>query len=186
MDSTLVNPPPTSLDENKIKLILEVWKTDLEVQQHFNMIEMQIRNIAVTLLTAVVGAAVIGSARLSDVLSTAPVAGDTAASQIPIQAAGYHITPASMILFGGLIAWFACYFMDRHWYHRLLQGSVSHSMYIEKQLENVFPYVSSSNTIKQISPFKLFGKVIHSETKMDIFYFSIGIVLLILIFFVFS
>jgi len=33
-----------------------MWKTAIDVQQHFNQLELQIRNFAVTLLAAVVGA----------------------------------------------------------------------------------------------------------------------------------
>ena len=44
---------------DELKMAIEVWKTVVEVQQHFNTIEMQIRNIAITVLTATIGAAVL-------------------------------------------------------------------------------------------------------------------------------
>jgi hypothetical protein len=45
------------IDEKKATFALEVWKKTIDVQQHFNTIEMQIRNFAITVLTATIGAA---------------------------------------------------------------------------------------------------------------------------------
>jgi hypothetical protein len=49
-------------DDTYLKYKFEAWKTAVEVQQHFNTIEMQIRNIAVTVLTAAIAAAGLTSA----------------------------------------------------------------------------------------------------------------------------
>ena len=40
------------------KLQVEAWKTTVQVQEHFNEIEMKIRALAITVLTAGIGAGV--------------------------------------------------------------------------------------------------------------------------------
>jgi hypothetical protein len=47
------------VSDAKVELVLKAWQTVVEVQQHFNTIEMQIRNIAVAVLTATLGAAAV-------------------------------------------------------------------------------------------------------------------------------
>ena len=42
--------------ENDKKLLLEVWKQCVDVQMHFNDMEMKIRSLAVTVITAISGA----------------------------------------------------------------------------------------------------------------------------------
>ena len=65
--SSQVPRPPaanTAIDEGlRLKLpgdeyrpIIDVWKTTIEVQQHFNDLELRIRSFAVTLVVAVFGA----------------------------------------------------------------------------------------------------------------------------------
>ena len=52
------NPPApaqTSSSPFDAKDVVAVWQTSLEVQQHFNDLELQIRNFAITLLVAVMG-----------------------------------------------------------------------------------------------------------------------------------
>lgn len=46
----------TETEPVKMDFVIEAWKKTIDVQQHFNTIEMQIRNIAVTVLTATIGA----------------------------------------------------------------------------------------------------------------------------------
>lgn len=43
----------SATDENRI----EIWKTIIDVQKHFNELEMRIRNVAVTVLAAFLAAA---------------------------------------------------------------------------------------------------------------------------------
>src|SRR3546814_14384707 len=45
--------PLRATDENRI----EIWKTIIDVQKHFNELEMRIRNVAVTVLAAFLAAA---------------------------------------------------------------------------------------------------------------------------------
>ena len=140
---------------DQVKLGLETWKTAVQVQQHFNTIEMQIRSLAVTVLTATIAAAAV-------------------------------IQSTRVVLFGGLLAWVAFYFMDRWWYHRLLQGSVAKGLEIEAFLKRAGydeDVVGLTTSVSSKSPFKLFKFEVHSWTKIDLFYVLIAIVQVLLIVF---
>jgi phosphoglycolate phosphatase-like HAD superfamily hydrolase len=76
----LVPPPP----DQRIPQLIDVWNKIVGVQQHFNDMEMRIRNYCIT---------VVGAIALSV----------------------------------GMAFWF----MDRHWYHRLLIGSVKQGAVVE-------------------------------------------------------
>ena len=95
------------------ELLIEVWKQTIQVQQHFNDIELRIRNYAITLLGAVFGVAAYA---FKEHAPTGVIIG---------------------LLLGGLILSYAFYFMDRHWYHRLLIGSVKHGLFIEKNAPQI-------------------------------------------------
>jgi hypothetical protein len=150
--------------------MLEAWKTSIEVQQHFNTLEMQIRNFAITVLTAVLGAAALSLG---------------SEYRARMWLGRFEVPLASLIFFAGLVAWGAFYFMDRFWYHRLLRGAVSHAQAIEKALEKDLPGIGLSSAIAQASPVG-FGRkkrwAIHSSGRLDIFYgFIAGIVLVLLV-----
>lgn len=142
------------------KDLLEIWKKCLDVQMHFNQIELQIRNYAVTLLVAVIGASAYAlkehlEARLFE-----------------------HIfSMALVILPAGILGWSAFYFMDRHWYHRLLMGSVFHTIKIEKA---VGPELQLGVAIGKESPIPVLGKKVHSTQKIDLFY-AAGLTFLIVL-----
>jgi hypothetical protein len=127
---------------------------------HFNQIELQIRNYAVTLLVAVIGASAYAlkehlEARLFE-----------------------HIfSMALVILPAGILGWSAFYFMDRHWYHRLLMGSVFHTIKIEKA---VGPELQLGVAIGKESPIPVLGKKVHSTQKIDLFY-AAGLTFLIVL-----
>lgn len=44
-------------DVEKLQIKLEIWKKIIDVQMHFNELEMKIRNFAILLLSALIGAA---------------------------------------------------------------------------------------------------------------------------------
>ena len=138
---------PAGLDK---KDLLEMWKKCVDVQMHFNGIELQIRNYAVTLLVAVIGAAAYALKEHLDV-----------------KIFGHTFSMAVAILPAGILGWYAFYFMDRHWYHRMLLGSVYHTTKIEKA---VGPELQLSVAIGKESPIPVFGKQIHSTQKIDLFY----------------
>ena len=114
-------------DENQVRFMIDAWKTTVETQMHFNTIEMQIRGLAVTVLTTALGAAVLM----------------------------HNQTPqADWMVFAGLVSWLAFYLMDRWWYHRLLKGAVSNAEVIEQRLKDI-PGFALSTKIGEASPVKL-------------------------------
>lgn len=144
------------------KLKLEIWKTTVDVQQHFNDLELRIRNYAVTVLTAVLGAA-----------------GVAIKERLFVRFEGFNTTLAVWFLGVGLVAWLAFYFMDRWWYHRLLYGAVSHGLALEKELAFLFPGRGLTGMIGDASPMYVAGWKIRSPWKIDAFYGGVGFLLLI-------
>lgn len=106
-------------DEISINLSVEAWKKTIDVQQHFNEICMKIRNVYATLLAALF--ALVGLL-------------ETRAEDLTISALGYEIHSILFILFGIFSISMLFYFLDRHWYHRLLVGAVLNGLEIEKHL----------------------------------------------------
>lgn len=170
-------------------LAVESWKKTIDVQQHFNEICMKIRNVYATLLA--------GLFALVGIL-------ETRTEDVTMSAFGYEIHGIILILFG--IFWMSMlfYFIDRHWYHRLLVGSVLSGIEVEKFLSEKlvgFKLTSSigDNSALDISKnsfgnwmlfllakaifaevTKLDGKhLLRSDAKLAIFYKSVAYVCLI-------
>ena len=141
--------------ENDKKLLLAVWKQCVDVQMHFNDMEMKIRSLAVTVITAISGA--IGYLLKENI---------------------YHQF-IIILSFIGIAAWLCFYLMDRFMYHKLLIGAVNSGINIEKRLESLGINVDLGEQIKQASPLKnLFGKEIeiHSNQKLDFFYITVPVI----------
>src|SRR6266566_3484878 len=105
------------VEDEYMTLKLEIWKKTIDVQQHFNDLELRIRNYAVTILVAVMGAV-----------------GLTAGKSLYFNMFGFTESSTTILLEAGLVAWLAFYMLDRWWYHRLLQGAVQHGEAIETEL----------------------------------------------------
>jgi len=150
--------------ETKAKTVLETWKQTIAVQQHFNDLELRIRNYAVTVLVAVIATTVAFLRGRTDV-----------------QIAGWRLPAASLVLVGGLIAWVAFYFMDRFWYHMLLYGSVGHGRFIERRWEPYAPELGLTEAISRASPLQVGPFTIHSTRKIDLFYGTVAVALGLLI-----
>jgi len=144
--------------------VLDAWKTSMEVQQHFNDLELRIRNFAVTLLVTVVGAAAFALKEHYDVTLF-----------------GQRFTLAVAVLLAGILGWLAFYFMDRHWYHRLLLGAVFHTVDNIEKPHAAFPEIALSRRIGAESAIPVWklknarnGRThwmeIHSSEKIDLFY----------------
>jgi hypothetical protein len=163
---------PGEIRDEEAKFVLEAWKTVIGVQQHFNTIEMQIRSIAITVLTAVVGAAVV-------------IYGQTQKAASDAAQTGFHLPTASLLALGGLFAWGAFYFMDRWWYHRLLEGAVKHGQAIEDKIRELPPFgevLGLSTAIRRESAIGFLRKhEIHSARKIDLFYVVVAVLLVVLI-----
>ncbi len=145
------------------QLKIEIWKQVIAVQMHFNEIEMKVRSIAVTVLGALLGAA-----------------GYAQSAKITLTLFDKEIYLSLVLVLSGLLTWFAFYFMDRHWYHRLLLGAVKQGQKIEESLGKNYPEITLTKAIGQESPFKLFWLIsVHSTGKFRIFYGGVMVALLV-------
>jgi len=149
---------------DKTTMQVETWKTTIAVQEHFNEIAMKIRNIAITLVGALLGAVAFA-----------------AKEGLLLRLFGVTVPASSFIVLVALMSLCAFYLMDRFWYHRLLYGAVNHGLEIEETLKAQIPTIGLTTAIKKESPIKLFGKFeIGSTEKIDIFYFLSAVVLIAL------
>lgn len=140
-----------------VKSRLDIWKTIVGVQKHFNDLELKIRNFAIIAL----GAVLTGT-------------GFALRANLKIQLGGTDIPFAAFLLVVGTIVWMAFWFMDRHWYHRLLLGSVRHGMEVEKSLETVLPEIRLTESIKKESPTNIFGREVRSHHRLNLFYWTVA------------
>lgn len=157
-DKTVIKTPDPSplavIDRLSDEQVIDIWKTSIDVQQHFNDLELRIRNFAVTLLVAIVGATAF-----------------SLKERYVVSAGGISFPLAAAVLCAGIIGWLAFYFMDMHWYHRLLIGSVKHTVRIEKERAATRPELGLSRSIGDESPWPLLGRFnIHSSEKITLFY----------------
>jgi phosphoglycolate phosphatase-like HAD superfamily hydrolase len=129
--------------------VVEVWKKVVDVQQHFNDLELRIRNYALTVLGglfAVIGFAIKEHAYRGGLVG---------------------------VLVASLVLLYAFYFMDRHWYHPLLLGSVKHGSFIEDRYRRNFPEMGLTTAIGNTSgEVKVWWwpSVLHSDKRVFLFY----------------
>jgi len=142
---------------------IEIWKKIVDVQQHFNDLELRIRNFALAVTGAFLG---LGGYAIKD-------AGI-------IDAFGFKMSIAGIVVLSAILPLFAFYFMDRLWYHRLLDGAVRAGIDAEGALKSLGYTVDLGSKISERSPFTLWmtNKQIHSKTKMDLFYLMVAAALL--------
>ena len=147
--------------------LVEAWKTTVEVQKHFNDLELRIRNYALTLLLAVAGAS-----------------GVALKEGLFVSVLGARVSLASCLLMAGLVVLCGFYFMDRFWYHRLLRGSVAHGQRLEQKLSELTAdsqcqdLFDLTRAIGHYSPVRLWRWQIHSKHKMDLFYGGMALLLI--------
>lgn len=148
----------SATDENRI----EIWKTIIDVQKHFNELEMRIRNVAVTVLAAFLAAA-----------------GFTTKENIQVTLWVGRVSLTSLVLLAAALCWLAFYGMDRFWYHRLLIGSVKQGLAAENALAATYPEIRLTKAIGDESPVRFGRWQVHSSRKIDLFYWLIASLLLI-------
>jgi hypothetical protein len=141
--------------------LLEVWKTTIDVQKHFNELEMRVRSVAITILAAFLAAA-----------------GYTVKEGLSLRVFGGEIPLAVLVFSAASICWSAFYLMDGLWYHRLLRGAVAHGLKVEEALKETLPEIGLTQSIGEASPFLVKGRKIGSKQKMNWFYGSILVLLL--------
>jgi len=147
---------------DRVKLVLEAWKVTVDVQKHFNDLEMRIRNFALTLITAAIAAA-----------------GLIFKEDIRVQFYWLDIPLVSAILFGAIPIWISFYLMDRFWYHNFLIGAVKHGHFIERRLKSVLPELGLAHAISNESPTRVCKIKIRSSRKIDLFYLLGFVVLMV-------
>lgn len=145
------------MDDKMDSMDLEIWKTVISVQMHFNDLELRIRNFAILLLSAIL-----------------TFASYSLQKDSIVEVHGVEIPFASVVLFIGVAVWLCFWYMDRHWYHRLLIGAVKHAIKIEDRYKDSRPTLALSETIKDNSPHELLGRKIRSHNRLDIFYWVIA------------
>ena len=142
---------------------VEVWKKIVDVQQHFNDLELRIRNFALIVTGAFIG---MGSYAIKDG-GTAPIC-------------GLQISVDGLVVFCSLLPLAAFYLMDRLWYHRLLDGAVAAATPVEARLREMGLVIELGTKISEASPFSICGRRVRSKHKMDGFYGLVALGILIL------
>jgi FMN phosphatase YigB (HAD superfamily) len=159
----------SSISKENTKDVVDIWKKVVDVQQHFNDIELRIRNYALTIFTATVtGIGFLEKEKIEFTFNSLTI-------------------PASALLgLLGLFVLLAFWYMDRYWYHKLLLGAVKQGIYIEDKYSFTLPEMQLTKAIGESSPqrfLKRKGKhliKIHSSKKYWIFYGLIIVPLLFL------
>lgn len=143
-------------------LHVELWKQAVTVQQHFNDIGWRIRSIALTALTFTFGAA-----------------GLTYANTAAVHIGTFAFSAAALVPIFGVILWWAFWFMDAKWFHRLLIGAVVDGERLEKLLQENDVEAGLGAAITAASAVKLWprGKPVRSTERLNLFYRIIAIVL---------
>jgi hypothetical protein len=126
-----------SNDHHHAEILMDAWKKMIDVQQHFNDIELRIRNFAVTVFAASFGALAYALEKPSE-----------------LNLFGFRTPLTSGVIVVALTSWLAFYFMDRWWYHQLLIGSVLKAVDLENQLARHFTDIELTKRIGDSSPIK--------------------------------
>ena len=139
--------------------VIEAWKQTIENQRHFNEICIKIRAVAITTISAFIGAIgflIKDLERIQD----------------------FNLLVYGIITLMASIAWFAFYVIDVKWYHKLLNGSVSHAINeLEAKYKEQFPGIALTTNIKKEAEKTRFYKNAPS-LKLDLFYGLGGLVLI--------
>jgi hypothetical protein len=138
---------------------MSAWNKSIDVQMHFNNIELQIRNYALTLFTAVIAGI-----------------GYLLKEKIDIVVLDFLVPSSAAAAFIGMIIMCTFYFMDKYWYHVLLKGSVLHAMAIEQMMSD--PSLRITSAIGMNSKVKLMGWNLESNTKYYFFYYPLILIFL--------
>ena len=163
--------PPT--DDKRLAITVDIWKYIVSVQMHFNDMEMRIRNLYFTILAAALG-----------------LLGVVQGKRVEIGLIDVRISVTLLVLVAVIPISMLFYFMDRHWYHRLLQGAVAQAIAIETKYAGELPEIQLGSQITKASPVE-FGRIwkfifffvrdprfrdgsrLHSDQKIEVLYKSV-------------
>ncbi len=179
----------SKVDKDHLALVVDVWKYSVGVQMHFNDMGMKIRNLYFTILAAAMG--LIGVVQGKHIEINYPIISVHLSFFVLVA-----IIPVSMLF----------YFLDAHWYHRLLIGAVKQCSAIENKYRDVLPEIQLGAAISKESPVKFDGQWrwllwfvgdkrfrdktnsnLHSDAKIEVLYKSViwgvvGILVLYILF----
>lgn len=149
-------------DYELLKLQVDIWKTVVLTQQHFNDLEMRVRNYGVLILSAFIGAV-----------------GVAFKSGYEVTVFEHDVPVASILCFAASLIWLLFFFMDVYWYHPLLKGAVDHGRKIESAInDDLGGVIGLAKTVSDKSPGRiLFWRNLHSKGKAKLFYLSVLFVL---------
>lgn len=167
--------PPLSSEPAHLAIVVDVWKHSVSVQMHFNDMGMKIRNLYFTILAA--GLGLIGVVQGKHIEITYP----------PLSIHLVLIVLCAVIPISMLF-----YFLDAHWYHRLLLGAVKQCALIEDRYKIILPEIQLGAAISKESPVKFDGvwryllwfirdkrfrnpsiSNLHSDAKIEVLYKSV-------------
>lgn len=155
--------PASEADE--IKNAIDVWKKVIDVQQHFNDLEMRIRNFAISIVGVLIAAV-----------------GFTYQQGLETTLWGLKFGSGLGLVLAAIIVWWGFYLMDRWWYHVLLKGAVTHAAKIEDAYKDRVPGIDLGKTISETSSkVEVFGIRMNSDARLRNFYI-LGFVMLAVIF----
>ena len=149
--------------DKRVETLLELWKTTIEVQQHFNDLEWKIRGLGLSVVTLTIGGAAVAVK-------------DGTVSPI----FGWQVQLGAFVLALGSLFWLVFYFVDQVWYHRLLMGSVKHGERLEQELQalgvpaGLTMEISKSSPYAFSPPWSKSKRLIHSRTKLKAFYLIVA------------
>lgn len=152
-------------NDGNSQIPLSIWKTVVEVQQHFNDLCLKIRSLVITAVAAFVAGIGFSVKEGLTIFSDA----------VPL---------SSMLAVAAALFIFFFYMMDRYWYHQFLVGAVKYGEAIETKHPEIFCFGEGENelglgrSISHESPIRLemFGnqKIIRSSQKFSYFYLGMA------------
>ena len=137
---------------------LEAWKKVVDVQQHFNDMEMRIRTLCLTVLGTIWGAAAYSS-------------GQGATTTI----LGFKTPLSTYLLWLAVGVVFLFWLMDGGWYHFFLRGAVATGQKLEDQLRTSLPGITLTASISKSSHVNIWGRQVTSATRGSVFYGSLAL-----------
>ena len=159
-------------EDKRLAITVDIWKYVVSVQMHFNDMEMRIRNLYFTILAASFG--LLGVVQGKEIELTSRI----------------HISIMLFVILALIPISMLFYFMDRHWYHRLLQGAVAQAIEIETKFADKLPEIQLGSQISKASPVEFKSRIwklifffirdkrfrkhsrLHSDQKIEVLYKS--------------
>jgi hypothetical protein len=159
---------PVGANKQDTSHVVDIWKKCVDVQQHFNDLEMRIRNIAITVVGALIAAMSF-----------------TYQQGLEFNLFGLWRMPAGLgLVAAAVFAWIGFFLMDRFWYHILLRGAVAHAAKIENQFAATIPGIGLGTSISEASQGVRFLCIkLDSNRRLSLFY-VVGFLMLAIIFIV--